>query len=93
MRDDDTVWTLAEEAGVTCFGMSTALLHACSKAGVEPGANRDLGAIRAVGSTGRAAPAHPRGLLAAARPQRGRPGVRGPAHAEGKVLEVPVEES
>ena len=56
MRDDDTVWTLAEEAGVTCFGTSAAMLHACMKAGVEPSAECDLGAMRALGSTGRAAP-------------------------------------
>jgi acetoacetyl-CoA synthetase len=46
------LWDLAEEAGVTCFGTSASYIAACMKAEVEPGAGRDLGALRAVGSTG-----------------------------------------
>ena len=46
------LWALAEETGMTCFGTSAAFISACMKAGVEPGAGRDLGALGAVGSTG-----------------------------------------
>jgi acetoacetyl-CoA synthetase len=46
------LWDLAESAGMTTFGTSAAYLGACMKAGVEPGAGRDLSALRAVGSTG-----------------------------------------
>jgi acetoacetyl-CoA synthetase len=49
---DDTLWNLAESAGVTCFGTSAAYLHSCLKAGVKPGRGRDLSRLRAVGSTG-----------------------------------------
>jgi acetoacetyl-CoA synthetase len=34
------------------FGTSASYIAACMKAGVEPGAGRDLGALKAVGSTG-----------------------------------------
>jgi acetoacetyl-CoA synthetase len=50
--DMGVLWDLAERAGVTTFGTSAAYLGACMKAGVEPGAGRDLSALRAVGSTG-----------------------------------------
>ncbi len=46
------LWALAEETGMTCFGTSAAFISACMKAGVEPGADRDLSALGAVGSTG-----------------------------------------
>ena len=54
------LWDLAEQAGVTCFGTSAAYIHACMKAGVEPGEGRDLSALRAVGSTG--SPLSPEGF-------------------------------
>ncbi len=50
--DMGALWDLAEEAGVTMFGTSAAYISACMKAGVEPGAGRDLSRLRAVGSTG-----------------------------------------
>jgi len=48
----DRLWDLAAETGITCFGTSASYLAACMKAGVEPGAGRDLSALRSVGSTG-----------------------------------------
>jgi acetoacetyl-CoA synthetase len=58
--DMGVLWDLAEAAGVTCFGTSAGYLAACMKAGVEPGAGRDLGALRSVGSTG--SPLSPEGF-------------------------------
>jgi acetoacetyl-CoA synthetase len=46
------LWDLAERAGITMFGTSASYIAACMKAGVEPGAGRDLGHLKAVGSTG-----------------------------------------
>ncbi|MBS1860233.1 MAG: acetoacetate--CoA ligase [Actinobacteria bacterium] len=46
------LWDLAEEAEVTLFGTSAAYISACMKAGIEPGAGRDLSRLRSVGSTG-----------------------------------------
>jgi acetoacetyl-CoA synthetase len=46
------LWDLAEEAGVSMFGTSAAYISACMKAGVEPGRERDLSSLRALGSTG-----------------------------------------
>src|SRR5215213_6131800 len=46
------LWDLAQESRMTCFGTSASYIAACMKAGVEPGAGRDLSALRAVGSTG-----------------------------------------
>ena len=50
--DMGVLWNLAERAGVTMFGTSASYVAACMKAGVEPGAGRDLGRLKAVGSTG-----------------------------------------
>jgi acetoacetyl-CoA synthetase len=50
--DLGTLWDLAERAGITTFGTSAAFVASCMKAGVEPGAGRDLSALRAIGSTG-----------------------------------------
>ncbi|HEY0280798.1 MAG TPA: acetoacetate--CoA ligase [Solirubrobacterales bacterium] len=50
--DMGALWDLAEAAGITTFGTSAAYIAACMKAGVEPGAGRDLSRLRAVGSTG-----------------------------------------
>ncbi len=54
------LWELAETAGITCFGTSASYVSACMKNGVEPGAGRDLAALRAVGSTG--SPLSPEGF-------------------------------
>jgi acetoacetyl-CoA synthetase len=58
--DMGTLWDLAARAGVTMFGTSAAYIGACMKAGVEPGAGRDLTALNAVGSTG--SPLSPEGF-------------------------------
>jgi len=58
--DMGVLWDLAERAGVTMFGTSAAYIGACMKAGVEPGSGRDLGALKAVGSTG--SPLSPEGF-------------------------------
>jgi acetoacetyl-CoA synthetase len=50
--DMSTLWDLAERAGITMLGTSAAYIAACMKAGVEPGAGRDLSALEAIGSTG-----------------------------------------
>jgi acetoacetyl-CoA synthetase len=50
--DLGVLWELAASAGITCFGTSASFIAACMKAGVEPGAGRDLSALRSVGSTG-----------------------------------------
>ncbi|HET7121267.1 MAG TPA: acetoacetate--CoA ligase [Solirubrobacterales bacterium] len=58
--DLNCLWDLAERARMTMFGTSAAYIAACMKAGVEPGAGRDLGALTAVGSTG--SPLSPEGF-------------------------------
>jgi acetoacetyl-CoA synthetase len=50
--DLDVLWDLAERARITCMGVSPGLLASCEKAGVEPGRDHDLGALRALGATG-----------------------------------------
>ncbi len=47
----ESLWQLAEEVGMTFFGTSAAYLTMCEKARLEP-KNRDLSALRAIGSTG-----------------------------------------
>ncbi len=46
------LWDLAERTGMTCMGLSAGLLASSEKAGIEPGRDRDLSALRAIGSTG-----------------------------------------
>ena len=50
--DMGVLWDLAESAGITCFGTSASYIAACMNEGIEPGSGRDLGALRALGSTG-----------------------------------------
>ena len=50
--DMGVLWDLAERAQITMFGTSAAYIAACMKAGVEPGAGRDLSRLKADGSTG-----------------------------------------
>jgi acetoacetyl-CoA synthetase len=50
--DLGVLWDLAERTGMTTFGTSASYIGSCMKAGVEPRDGRDLGALRAVGSTG-----------------------------------------
>jgi acetoacetyl-CoA synthetase len=58
--DMNVLWDLAARTEMTCFGTSAGHIAACMKAGVEPGRGRDLGALRAVGSTG--SPLSPEGF-------------------------------
>ena len=58
--DMGVLWDLAERSGMTCFGTSASYVAACMKAGVEPGAGRDLSRLRSVGSTG--SPLSPEGF-------------------------------
>jgi acetoacetyl-CoA synthetase len=46
------LWQLAEQAGITCMGVSAGLLAGCEKAGIEPARDYDLNRLRAIGSTG-----------------------------------------
>ncbi len=50
--DLSVLWELAEQAGITCMGVSPGLLASCEKAGIEPGRDQDLSALRALGATG-----------------------------------------
>jgi acetoacetyl-CoA synthetase len=56
----DTLWDLAAQTEMTCFGTSAAFIASCMKAGVEPAAGRDLSALHSVGSTG--SPLSPEGF-------------------------------
>jgi len=58
--DMNTLWDLAEQTQMTCFGTSAAYIAACMKAGVEPSRGRDLARLRSVGSTG--SPLSPEGF-------------------------------
>jgi acetoacetyl-CoA synthetase len=58
--DLGVLWDFAERAQVTTFGTSASYIASCMKAEVEPAAGRDLGALRAVGSTG--SPLSPEGF-------------------------------
>jgi acetoacetyl-CoA synthetase len=51
------LWGLAAEHRFTCFGTSAPFLMACRKAGLQPGRDHDLSALRSVGSTGAPLPA------------------------------------
>ncbi|MGI8412757.1 MAG: acetoacetate--CoA ligase [Solirubrobacteraceae bacterium] len=50
--DLGSLWDLAEQTRMTCFGTSPAFIGACRKTSLHPAAGRDLSALRAVGSTG-----------------------------------------
>src|SRR6202020_2503007 len=58
--DLGVLWELAERTGITCMGLSAGLLASSEKAGIEPGRDHDLKALRAIGSTG--SPPAPGGL-------------------------------
>ena len=53
----DALWRLVADLGVTVFGTSPAYLEACERAGLQPGADLDLSALRLVGATGSVLPA------------------------------------
>ena len=48
----DRLWRLAAEYGVTYLGVGAPYLVACMKAGLRPGDEADLSALRGIGSTG-----------------------------------------
>jgi len=48
----DRLWRLAAEHGITYLGVGAPYLVACMKAGLSPGEEHDLSALRAIGSTG-----------------------------------------
>jgi acetoacetyl-CoA synthetase len=48
----DRLWQLSAEHGVSYLGVGAPYLVACMKAGLRPGQEHDLGALRAIGSTG-----------------------------------------
>ena len=48
----DRLWRLAAEHGVTYLGVGAPYLVACMRAGLRPGEEVDLSALRAIGSTG-----------------------------------------
>jgi acetoacetyl-CoA synthetase len=48
----DALWRLAESAGISYFGTGAPYLLACAKAGLVPGGELDLSALRGIGSTG-----------------------------------------
>jgi acetoacetyl-CoA synthetase len=52
-----TLWSLIERTGTTWAGLSASFVMACRSAGIRPGADLDLSALRAVGSTGSPLPA------------------------------------
>jgi acetoacetyl-CoA synthetase len=54
------LWELAAESGMTTFGTSAAFIAGCMKAEIAPRSERDLSALRAVGSTG--SPLSPEGF-------------------------------
>jgi acetoacetyl-CoA synthetase len=55
--DLSTLWRLAAETGTTYLGGSAPFLMACRSAGLTPGRDLDLSALRGVGSTGAPLPA------------------------------------
>ena len=50
--ETDRLWRLAAEHGVNYLGVGAPYLVACMKAGLRPGRDCDLSALRAIGSTG-----------------------------------------
>ena len=50
--DLGALFRMVAEEGITYFGTSAPFIIACRKAGLAPGESLDLGALRAVGSTG-----------------------------------------
>jgi acetoacetyl-CoA synthetase len=50
--DMNILWEFAEATGMTCFGTSAGYITSCMDAGIEPGRDFDLSALKSVGSTG-----------------------------------------
>ncbi len=51
-EDLGTLWELAADTGITALGLSAPFLDACRHAGLQPGTEHDLSALRWLGSTG-----------------------------------------
>ncbi len=51
------LWRLAQDEGVTFFGVSASFLQACQKAEIVPGRDLDLSRLRSIGTTGSPLPA------------------------------------
>ena len=58
--DLNALWALAARLRVTVFGVSAPYVQSCLKAGLRPGDDHDLSAMKALGSTG--APLSPEGF-------------------------------
>ena len=50
--DLNVLWGFAEGTGMTSFGTSAGYITSCMKAGIEPGRDFDLSALKSIGSTG-----------------------------------------
>ncbi len=50
--DMSVLWQMAQAQGITVFGTSAKYINMCEKAGVRPGAEFDLSAVRTICSTG-----------------------------------------
>jgi len=50
--DLGVLWKLAQDARITCLGVSAGLIASMEKAGLEPQREYDLSALRAIGATG-----------------------------------------
>lgn len=55
--DTTRLWRIAEEQRITFLGTSPGHLQACERAGISPGEQFDLTALRTIGSTGSTLPA------------------------------------
>lgn len=55
--DLDVLWKFAEESRITVLGTSAAFLVGCMRAGMKPGRDHDLSALKSIGSTGSPLPA------------------------------------
>src|SRR5829696_1565311 len=50
--DMNVLWEFAEKSGMTVFGTSAGYITSCMQAGIEPGRDFDLSALKGIGSTG-----------------------------------------
>jgi acetoacetyl-CoA synthetase len=50
--DLNALWEFAQNTGMTCFGTSAGYITSCMNAGIEPGRDFDLSALKSIGSTG-----------------------------------------
>jgi len=50
--DLNTLWHMAEKAGLSMFGTSAAFITACMQQGLKPGTDYNLSKLRSIGSTG-----------------------------------------